>query len=74
MLDVGEPSDDVVGGVADGVADGVARGVCRITVPLETTEGDDDRQIRSLSSKFRSDSSGLSPNSHSRFERALATD
>ena len=68
MLNVGELSDDVVGGVVDGVA----KGVCLITVPLVIIEGDDDRQIRSLSSKFRSDSSGLSPNSHSRFERALA--
>ena len=69
MLDTGELSDDVVGGVAKGVA----RGVCLITVLLEIIDGDNDRQVRSLSSKFRSDPSGLSPNSHSRFERALAT-
>jgi hypothetical protein len=65
-------------GVAEGEADsearGVIEGVCLIPVSRKNTEGEGDRQIRSLSSKFRSDSNGFSPNSHSRLERVLATD
>ena len=57
---------------SDGVVGGVAGGVCLITVPLWAT--DDGRQLRSLSSKFRSVPTGFSPNSDSRLDRARAKD
>jgi len=64
---IGEPTDKLAlflalpvpwarDGEAAGVADGVTGCVCIITVSLKDTEGESDRQIRSLSSKFRSDS------------------
>ena len=52
----GEAAGEAAGvaeGVTDGVAKGVTEGVCRITVSLDT-EGEGDRQVRSLSSKIRS--------------------
>ena len=57
---------------SDGVVGGVAGGVCLITVSLLVT--DDGRQVRSLSSKFRSVLTGLSPNSDSKLDNARATD
>ena len=53
---------------------GVAVGVVAITVDLDATDSAGETITLSLSSKTRSDSSGLSPNSDSRLDRARATD
>ena len=52
---------------------GVAVGVVAITVDLDATDSAGETITLSLSSKTRSDSSGLSPNSDSRLDRARAT-